>query len=66
MAMELFGLSVDYAQDKASVVFRDPVSQTHVQVNVKLQTPGDQPESHTRELAKTEARDALQAALALL
>jgi len=66
MAYELFSLNVDYAQNTASVVIRDEATKTHVHVNIKLETPGDAPESVNKQAAKDAARDALQKALAVL
>ena len=66
MAFKLNNLQVDLMSDMATIVLHDPETRRHVHINVKLETPGNQPENRLKELAKAAARQALQDALGAL
>ncbi|HET9511460.1 MAG TPA: hypothetical protein VFO80_09960 [Sphingomonas sp.] len=66
MAFVLHSLSVDLHGDKASATILDGTSGSAVSVQVKLPTPGDQPESALRSAAAAAVRAALMAAAAAI
>jgi len=66
MALEIQTLSVDLLRGTASISLRDPSNNAHVNIMVPIETPGDQPESQLKELAKAAAKQALQGAIAAL
>ena len=66
MAFELKQINVQLLQDHAQVVLTEQSSQTTVHINMKIETPGNQPENRLQEIAKEAARKALQGALAAL
>ena len=66
MAFKVSNLTVDLMSDMATVVLQDPDTQRFIHINVKVDTPGNQPENRLKEIAKAAARQTLQDALAAL
>ena len=66
MAWKINQLSVDLLSDKAHVTMHDEQAGAYVSLQVKITTPGNQPENRLKEIAKEAARKALQDALAAL
>lgn len=64
MPMKINALSVDLLSNNATIALNDGGS--HVHINVKIETPGNQPENRLQEIAKEAAKAALRDALSAL